>query len=348
MIKRHILGNKIGGELSRKLIDDVFQKHLSNKILDVMDDAAHIESKDFFKELLDEKSFSDFSLAITTDSYVVKPLFWNGGDIGKLAICGTVNDLCMIGAIPKHITLSCIIEEGLEIEFLEKIVKSISETAAEAKVQIVAGDTKVVEKMSADQLFLNTTGLGYIPKNRKVSGHNAKEGDVVIISGNIGEHGLAVLSKREGLRFDSDVISDVAPLNSLVEKMFEVTDKINVLRDPTRGGLATTLNEIARQSQKGILIYEEKIPISSSVQNACELLGYDPIYIANEGKLVAIVDASEADCIIKTMRNHKYGKNSTVIGRVINENKGSVLMKTKFGPTRFIDPFSGELLPRIC
>jgi len=265
-----------------------------------------------------------------------------------LAICGTVNDLSMSGAQPLYISLALIIEEGLEIAELSKIIESVRETAEEAGVQIVTGDTKVVNRGKADRLFINTAGIGVVGTGRDISGSNAREGDKIILSGGIGEHGMAVMSQREGLQFRLPVVSDCAPLNWLVAEMLAVSKNIHSLRDPTRGGLASTLNEFARQSGVGITIEEDKIPIHDGVRGACELLGLDPLYIANEGKLVAAVAPGDAEKVLSAMRKNKYAGQAAIIGEVTDERKGRVVLKTRIGPLRILDMPTGEILPRIC
>jgi len=299
---------------------------------------------------LDDSAVFDLSgrLAFTTDSYVVSPIFFPGGDIGKLAVCGTINDLAMSGAMPLYLSLSLIIEEGLTLGELKKVVSSIKSAAEEAEVKIVTGDTKVVNRGSADKLFINTSGIGIVPEGMDISGGNAKVGDKVILSGNIGDHGIAVMSQREGLKFSVPVQSDCAPLNKLVSQMLEASSQIHCMRDPTRGGLATTLNEFARQSKIGIKIEEEKIQIHDGVRAACELLGFDPLYVANEGKLVAIVASSDADKVVDKMKRNVYGADASIIGEITDEHKGKVIMRTRLGASRIVDMLSGELLPRIC
>jgi hydrogenase expression/formation protein HypE len=279
---------------------------------------------------------------------VINPIFFPGGDIGKLAVCGTVNDLAMSGAKPLYLSLSAIIEEGFSLGELEQVMQSIKTAAAEAEVSIITGDTKVVNRGQADKLFITTSGIGVIPLGIDISGANAKAGDKVILSGTIGDHGIAIMSQREGLRFSVPVESDCAPLNKLVSQMLEASSRIHCLRDPTRGGLATTLNELAQQSKVGIVVQETKIPVKEEVKAACELLGFDPIYVANEGKLVAIVAPEDADKVLARMKQNNYGKDAAIIGEVIHEHPSRVIMKTKLGPSRIIDMLSGELLPRIC
>jgi len=299
---------------------------------------------------LDDSAVFDFSgrLAFTTDSYVVSPIFFPGGDIGKLAVCGTVNDLAMSGAQPLYLSLSFIIEEGLPQSELGQIVDSIQNAAKEAGVKIATGDTKVVNRGSADKLFINTAGIGIIPQGVDISGSNANPGDKVLLSGPIGDHGIAVLSQREGLSFSTQLESDCAPLNSLVAEMLSASPNIHCLRDPTRGGLATTLNELAKQSKVSIRIEEEKVPVREEVLAACEMLGFDPLYIANEGKLVAIVPAEDADRVLKAMRENPYGKDASIIGEVRAEHPGRVVMKTCLGASRIVDMLVGDPLPRIC
>lgn len=290
-------------------------------------------------------------IAFTTDSYVVKPPFFKGGDIGKLAVSGTVNDLAMKGAVPIAISLALIIEEGFPLSKFKAILKSISETAKKAGVRIVTGDTKVVEKGSVDQIYINTSGVGYIPEGRNVSGKNAKPGDVVIINGTIGDHGIAVLSERDNLGISVPVESDVTPLSHLVEKLFSSLppQAIHVLRDPTRGGLATTLNEIAIQSGVVIRIEEEKIPVKDEVKGACEILGYDPLYIANEGKFVLIIEEPYAEEALKILKEFPEGKEASIIGQVEPmETKPAVFVKTILGTSRFLTMLAGEQFPRIC
>ncbi|MFB3897610.1 MAG: hydrogenase expression/formation protein HypE, partial [bacterium] len=269
-------------------------------------------------------------------------------DIGKLAVCGTVNDLAMVGAKPQYLTVAFILEEGLSFAEFEKILKSMQSTARAAKVQIVAGDTKVVNRGNADKIFITTSGIGVIRKGIEISGSNAKIGDKIILSGTIGDHGMAILAQREDLALKTRLESDCAPLNAMVQKMLKVSKDIHVLRDPTRGGLATTLNEIALSSNIGISLTETAIPIKKAVRGICELLGFDPLYVANEGKLIAIVKPSVADKIIAVMRKHKYGKNAAIIGEVVDKPKKTVLLKTFIGGTRILDMLAGEQLPRIC
>lgn len=332
--KKVLLAHGSGGELSHRLIRNFFLPPFSNPILEALDDAAVLEV--------------GVRLAFSTDSYVVKPLFWKGGDIGRLAVCGTVNDLSMSGAIPLFLSAGFILEEGFPLELLSRILNSMKEAAEEAGVKLVAGDTKVVEKGKADNLFINTSGLGLIEERINISGRNAQLGDLVILSGTIGDHSIAVISEREGIDLGVEVESDVAPLNHLVRAILKACPKIHCLRDPTRGGLATTLNEIASQSDVGIVIWEDKIPINEGVKAACELLGYDPLYLANEGKLVAIVPRAEGEKVLQVMKENRYGKKASIIGEVVATPRKKVLMKTSIGGTRVVNMLAGEMLPRIC
>jgi hydrogenase expression/formation protein HypE len=329
-----LLAHGSGSRLSHELIEKNFLPPLANPLLAKLDDSAVFDLSG--------------RLAFTTDSYVVNPIFFPGSDIGKLAVCGTINDLAMSGAIPLYLSLSLIIEEGLPLSELTKIVKSIKAAAEEAGAKIVTGDTKVVNRGSADKLFINTSGIGIVPPGIDISGANAKIGDKIILSGTIGDHGIAVMSQREGLKFSVPVQSDCAPLNKLVAQMLEASSQIHCLRDPTRGGLATTLNELAKQSKVGIRIEEEKIPVRDGVRAACELLGFDALYVANEGKLVAIVAPNDAQKVLSKMKRNPYGADASIIGEVTDEHKGKVIMKTRLGASRIVDMLSGELLPRIC
>jgi len=315
-------------------VEKRFLPFLANPALNKLDDSAIFEASG--------------RLAFTTDAYVVNPIFFPGGDIGRLSVCGTVNDLAMNGARPLYLSLAAIIEEGFPLSELEQVMQSIKRAAEEAEVSIIAGDTKVVNRGQADKLFVTTSGVGIIPSGVDISGANARAGDKVLLSGTIGDHGMAIMSQREGLKFSTSLQSDCAPLNKLVSQMLEVSSGIHCMRDPTRGGLATTLNELARQSKVGVVIEEAKIPVKEEVKAACELLGLDPIYVANEGKLVAIVDPVDADQVLAQMRKNGYGRDAALIGEVIREHPLKVIMKTRLGSSRMLDMLSGELLPRIC
>jgi hydrogenase expression/formation protein HypE len=324
-----------GGEASHELVKEIFLNRLDNDYLRPLDDSAVLD-------------LPACTLAMTTDSYVVDPIFFPGGDIGSLAVHGTVNDLSMQGAQPLYLTLGLILEEGLLLKDLIRIIDSLAEAAREARVSIVAGDTKVVPKGGVDKVFINTSGIGLIPHGVDVSAHNARPGDALIINGPIGDHGMAILSKREGLKFDSPLISDSAPLNALVSSILEVSNGVHVLRDPTRGGVATALNEVASRSGVGIHLFEEDVPMRPSVAAASEILGLDPLYVANEGKCLVIVSKSEAKKVLGIMKKNLYGKGSIIVGEVTAENPGRVLLKTKIGGTRILSMLTGEQLPRIC
>lgn len=336
MIDRISLSHGSGGGKTRDLVETIFQKHFSNPILDKMDDSAVI-------------NINNRQIAFTTDSFVVKPIFFEGGDIGKLAICGTVNDLAVMGAKPFALTASFIIEEGFEIEKLERIIKSMAETALEAGVIIAAGDTKVVDKGSADGIFINTSGIGIIPEGIIIGGALAKAGDAIILSGSIGNHGASIVTSREDFGFKTFVKSDAAPLNRLIESMLAAAPEIHVMRDATRGGIATVLNEIAIQSGVNIEILEEAIPVKEDVKGVCDLLGFDPFYLANEGRIVAFVKQEDAPKLINVMGKHQYGKEASIIGRVVdNTDEPMVILKTVGSGSRILDMLSGEPLPRIC
>ena len=334
MDKRIMLAHGSGGKLGHDLVEKNVIPALANPILDCLNDSAVVDLSG--------------RIAFTTDSYVVNPIFFPGGDIGRLAVCGTINDLSMSGASPLYISLALIIEEGLPLDDFDKIIQSIQRVTEETGVKVITGDTKVVNQGSADKIFINTAGIGLIPPGIDISGANARPGDQVILNGVIGDHGIAVMAQREGLRFNIPVESDCAPLNTLVADMLVHSNAVKCLRDPTRGGLATTLNEMAAQSKVGITIEEDKIPVRQSVAAACEILGLDPLYIANEGKLVAIVAPEQAEEILSAMRRNRYGTESRIIGEVVSERAGRVVMKTLLGASRMVDMISGELLPRIC
>ena len=333
--KKILLSHGSGGKLSFNLIKKLFLPNFNNPYLKRLDDGAVLD-------------IEGLKLAYTTDSYTVDPLFFKGGNIGELAVYGTVNDLAMCGATPLYLSCSFIIEEGFSLSLLEKIVISMRAASAIAKVDIVTGDTKVVNKGAADKIFINTSGVGIVDEGVNISGSNAKVGDVVMINGPIGSHGIAVLSEREGLKFETEIKSDTAPLSSLVADMLEVSKDIHVLRDPTRGGLSTTLNEIALSSKVDVEINEGDIPIQEEVRAACEILGYDPLYLANEGKLVAFIPSEVAPNMLKKMKKNKYGKESRIIGRVVKKSEGKVYLNTTIGGKRIVDMLTGEQLPRIC
>lgn len=332
-----VLGHGSGGQMTQDLISKVFQPRLSNPILNTANDAAFISNTP-----------PGMRLVVSTDAHIVSPLFFAGADIGRLAVCGTVNDVAMLGAQPRFLTATFILEEGFPIRDLERIVDSFASACREAGVELVAADTKVTEKGKSDKLFISTTGFGWADIRRQIGGEQAKPGDVVIITGPIGNHGIAVAEARGNLGFSSQVVSDAAPLNHLVAALLSAELDVHVLRDPTRGGLATTLVEIARQSQVSIQLDEEAIPIDKPVRKACELLGLDPLYLANEGKLILILPADQAETALQTLRLQQYGSGSTVIGQVLEPSRGKLWLKTPFGTTRVLEMLAGEMLPRIC
>ena len=316
------------------LIRETLVKKLNNPILKELSDSALIKYKE--------------DLAFSTDSFVVSPLFFPGGDIGKLAVCGTVNDLVMLGAEPRYLSLALIIEEGLEQKILEKIINSVALCAKYAGVDVVTGDLKVVEKGACDKIFINTSGIGRIIKNKRLSVKNIHPGDKIIVTGDIGEHGIAVLAKRKSLGLGFNIRSDCAALNGLLVPVLKKTEKIKFMRDPTRGGVATTLNEMAEASHLGIVINELDIPVSAKVRAACELLGIDPLYVANEGKAILVVEGSSAGKILGSLRRHPLARNARIIGEVVNKPRGEVILHTILGTRRIVDMLTSEPLPRIC
>ena len=331
--ERILLAHGDGGELMAELIEQVFVARLGTGD-PPGDDAARIEG--------------DGQLVFTTDGFVVDPIFFPGGDIGKLAVCGTVNDLAAAGARPVALSASFILEEGLAISELERVVGSMAKTAAEAGVKVVCGDTKVVPRGTADGIYVTTSGVGMVPEGVSVSGAGARPGDVVLVSGTVGDHGLAVLSVREGLEFESPIVSDCAPLGGMVGELLEAVPGVHVLRDPTRGGVATALNEIARQSGVGIEVVETAVPVRGAVRVACELLGLDALYAANEGKMLAVVPEKDADAALSTLKAHPLGGEAAAIGRVTESAEPRVLLRTVLGTHRILDRHVGEQLPRIC
>ncbi len=330
-----LLGHGSGGKLSAELVRDLFLPAFQNPALARLDDQAVVR-------------INGARMAFTTDSFVVKPLFFPGGDIGSLAVNGTINDLAMGGATPLFLSVAFIIEEGLAMETLRRVVYSLRHAADAAGVQIVTGDTKVVEKGSGDGIFINTAGIGSVPDGIELSADRARPGDKVILSGPIGDHGIAILAQREGLEFESTIESDSASLHSLVANMLRVTNEIRCMRDPTRGGLSSALNEIAEQSRVSIELQESSIPVRDEVRGACELLGLDPLYVANEGKLVAIVPADVASGVLAAMRQNPLAEQAQIIGTVTSSRPGMVTMRTAFGTTRIVDMLAGDQLPRIC
>lgn len=342
--KNIVLGHGSGGKLTAELIDRIFLPAFANPVLEKLDDQAVV-------------SVGGVRLAFTTDSFVVTPIFFPGGDIGRLAVHGTVNDLAMSGARPLYLSAAFILEEGLAVGDLMRVVESMRAAAAEAGVQFVTGDTKVVNRGKGDQIFITTTGIGVIEGGWNISADRARPGDRIILSGCIGDHGMAIMSQRENLEFEGAIESDCAPLNGLVATMLATpsdtagsgaVDFIHCLRDPTRGGAATTLNEIAKRAGVGMLLREHSIPVRETVKGACEVLGLDPLYVANEGKLLAIVVPEMAEDVLRQMRQHELGRDAAIIGEVVAEHPGLVLMKTGVGGTRVLDVMFGEQLPRIC
>lgn len=333
--KHVLLAHGGGGKLTHQLVQKMFAPQFENELLSSLHDGAVF-------------SVNGARLAFSTDSFVVHPIFFPGGTIGDLAVNGTVNDLAMCGARPLYLSTAFIIEEGLAMEDLWHVVLSMKEAAARAGVVLVTGDTKVVDRGKGDQIFVNTSGVGVIEEAVDINPANARPGDAVILSGPIALHGIAIMSVREGLEFETEIRSDTAPLNGLVQEMIRASRDIHVLRDPTRGGVASALNEIAESANVGIMIREEEISVPDEVRGACEILGLDPLYVANEGKLIAIVPEHSAETILQAMRSHPLGREAAVIGEVIAENPGAVLMKSRVGGTRVVDMLSGEQLPRIC
>ncbi len=324
-----------GGRAMAQLIDDLFVKYLDNHLLRQANDQASFE-------------VNAGRMVMSTDSHVISPLFFPGGDIGSLSVHGTVNDVAMSGARPLYLSAGFILEEGFALADLERIVASMGEAANQAGVPVVTGDTKVVEKGKGDGVFINTTGIGVVPDGVNISGELARPGDVILVSGTIGDHGVAIMSSRENLTFETTIESDSAALHTLVANMVDAVPAIHCLRDPTRGGLATTLNELAQQSAVGMSLQESRIPINPSVSAACELLGLDPLYVANEGKLICICAADDAEHLLQVMRAHPLGQHAAIIGEVVDDRHGFVQMQTGFGGKRVVDWLAGEQLPRIC
>jgi hydrogenase expression/formation protein HypE len=333
--KEIVLAHGSGGKLSRQLIDKIVLPQFRNELLAPLHDGAVFP-------------FGDQRLAFTTDSFVVSPIFFPGGDIGSLAIHGTLNDLAMCGARPLYLSGSFILEEGLPMEDFWRVVQSMHDAADFAGVKLVTGDTKVVDRGKADKIFINTSGIGVVPAGVNIDPARAQAGDKIVISGQIAVHGIAIMSVREGLEFESEVASDTAPLHELVDAMIAAEIDIHVLRDPTRGGVTSALTEIAQTAKVGMLLDEARIPISEEVKGACEILGLDPLYVANEGKLIAIVASQNVDLLLSVMKSHPLGQQAAVIGEVTSDHPGLVMMKTRIGGTRVVDMLSGEQLPRIC
>jgi len=333
--KAIVLGHGSGGKLTHQLVQKMILPLFSNPILEAQHDGAVF-------------SLGGARVAFSTDSYVVHPVFFPGGNIGDLAVNGTVNDLSMCGARPQYLSASLIIEEGLPMADLWRILCSMRNAADRAGVALVTGDTKVIDRGKGDKIFINTSGIGVIPEGVNIDPALARPGDVIIVSGPIASHGMAIMSVREGLEFETTIESDTAALNGLVQTILDAGNSVRVLRDPTRGGVASALNEIAAKSDVGILIRESSIPIRSDVQGACEILGLDPLYVANEGRLLAFVSREDADKVLSAMREHAQGTESAIIGEVIPNASGIVVMTTRIGGNRVVDMLSGEQLPRIC
>jgi hydrogenase expression/formation protein HypE len=335
-----LLAHGSGGQLSHELVERVFSRHFDNPILATLNDAA----------LLDALSSVDGArLAFTTDSYVISPLFFPGGDIGKLAVCGTVNDLAVVGAQPRYLSAAYILEEGLLMSTLERVVVSMAETARTAGVQIVTGDTKVVDHGAADGLFINTAGVGLVPAGADYAPARLRPGDQILVSGTMGDHGIAVMMEREGLEFSSDLQSDCAPLNGLIGSLLDaVPHAVHCMRDPTRGGLVATLNEWAGAAGVGIVVEESAIPLREQVRGACEILGLDPLYVANEGKVVVAVEDGHAEAALAALRAHPLGREAAIIGQVTADHPRRVVARTPIGAHRILDMLVGEQLPRIC
>ncbi len=332
-----LLGHGSGGKLSADLIQNVFLPHLDTGPVTELEDSATIPCDP-----------RDHQLVMTTDSFVVRPLFFPGGDIGRLAVHGTVNDLAVCGAQPLSLSAAFILEEGTPISDLERIAASMRAACDEAGVQIVTGDTKVVDRGKGDQVFITTTGIGLRPAGLALSIRNARAGDTILASGTLGDHGVAIMSLREGIQFETTVESDTAPLNGLTRTMLRVCPRIRCMRDPTRGGLASTLNELATASRAGVKIDEASIPVRDEVRAACDLLGLDPLYVANEGKLIAVAPAEDAQRLLQAMREHPLGRDSAIIGQVVDEHPGMVTQRSLIGGERIVSMLAGEQLPRIC
>lgn len=337
MVKKILLGHGSGGKLSHDLISGLFVKYFDNEILREQTDSALLENK--IKHI-----------AFTTDSYVIDPVFFPGGDIGKIAVCGTINDISVSGAKPAYLSSSFIIEEGFSFDELERIVKSMAEEAKKAGVLIVTGDTKVVNKGKCDKLFINTSGIGFIDSSLKDigTGENIMPGDKIIINGSIGDHGMAVLAVRNDLKIYAKLESDCASLNKLISEIIDNTSTVKFMRDATRGGLATVLTELVTSKSYGVEIYEDKLPVKENVRGMCELLGFDPMYVANEGKVIIIVSESESEKVLEIMRKNDLGKDCSEIGSIVSEHPGKGWLNTGIGGRRIIDMLSGEQLPRIC
>lgn len=330
-----VLGHGSGGKLTHKLIERLILPTFKNELLEPLHDGAIF-------------SLGGSQIAFSTDSFVVNPIFFPGGDIGKLAVCGTVNDLAMCGARPLYLSAGLIFEEGVKIEGVQRILQSMRAAADEAGVMLVTGDTKVVDRGKADKVYINTSGIGIVEPGVRINPARAQIHDKILINGKIAQHGMAIMSVREGLNFETEIVSDCASLNGLVADMLKACPDIHVLRDPTRGGVTAVLNEIAGQARVGIRIHEAAVPIEEAVKGACEILGLDPLHVANEGKVIAIVPEADAENVLRVMQLHPFGRDAAIIGEVGGENPGMVTMRTRVGGVRLLDMLSGEQLPRIC
>jgi hydrogenase expression/formation protein HypE len=331
-----LLAHGGGGRLTQMLIERMFLPTFNNPALETLHDGAVVEVE-------------GVRLTLTTDSFVVSPIFFPGGDIGELAVNGTVNDLAMCGARPLYLSLAFILEEGFPMEDLWRVVRSVQEAAQKAGVEVVTGDTKVVDRGKGDGVFINTSGVGVIPQGVDIAPRRVRPGDVVLISGAIAVHGIAILSVREGLEFETTLESDTTPLNGLVEALLRAAGpQVHVLRDPTRGGVASALNEIAASAGVGVVLEETRIPVLDQVKGACEILGLDPLYVANEGKCLAIVAEEAAEAVLEAMRSHPLGSEAAIIGQVVEEHPSTVILRSQVGGKRVVDMLSGEQLPRIC
>lgn len=337
---RILLGHGSGGTLSSDLLKKIFLPALGNKTLNGLEDQATLR--------LPGATAGGARLAFTTDSFVVKPLFFPGGDIGRLAVHGTVNDLAVGGATPLYLSAAFILEEGLLLTDLRRIVESMQAACAEANVMLVTGDTKVVDRGKGDQIFITTSGVGLVPEGRSLSIHNARPGDHILLSGTLGDHGIAIMSVREGIEFETVLESDSAPLTALVQVMLDACPEIRCMRDPTRGGLSSALNELATASGVGVRLDESSLPVKPEVKAACEMLGLDPLYVANEGKLMAVVPAQHSERVLRAMRDHPLGRNAARIGEVVDDHLGMVVMRSLVGGERVVTMIAGEQLPRIC
>jgi hydrogenase expression/formation protein HypE len=340
-----LLGHGSGGRLTADLIRQLFVPAFANDVLSALEDQATLPFAAF---AADPGSQAAARLAFTTDSFVVRPLFFPGGDIGRLAVNGTVNDLAVGGAQPLFLAAAFILEEGLALADLHRVVASMSEACRATGVSLVTGDTKVVDRGKGDQLFITTSGIGVVPPGRALSIRAARPGDRVLVSGTIGDHGIAIMSVREGLEFETVLESDTAPLYDLVRVMLEACPALRCMRDPTRGGLASALNELAAASGVGVKLSEASLPIRREVRAACEMLGLDPLYVANEGKLLAVVPPADAPAVLAVMRGHPLGRNAALIGEVVDEHPGMVTLKSLIGGERVVSMLAGDQLPRIC